>query len=221
MKPSSLFISLEDFSNRFKDTFIYYKGVPKYVHSCTQLKARDTDSLAFLAFDFEGGLDLNVEPQVINLNDEDVNFRQYNLGYVQYNAYNSMWCARMPARQWKQGLRKDQCQFVGYVEDDAFAILQPGAFTYNMLMNIYSSPQKAIETVKAVSGTRRSARIPIHKNFAIYGEHRGTDFGLEYKGINIAPRPGTGAKPEIIKDFQYLLKIPEYSRLLNGVVSNA
>lgn len=213
MKPSRLFVSQDDFSNRFKDTFIYYNGIPKYVHSCTQTKASDPGTYAFNCFDFNDELDFSKKVQLVYLDDEGVNFRHYNLGYSQYNEFGCMWVARMPARQWKQGLRKDQCQFVGYQHDDeAVHLLTPTKYTYRMMMNEYIDPKNAIEFMKA--HVRRGVKLPIHKNFALYAERNSTDLAPEYKGIMIT-QLSEGGGLQVKPEFRYLLQIPEYHKLLN------
>lgn len=217
MKPSQLFVNSEDFSNRFKDTFIYYKGVPKYVHQCTLMKAGDMESLAFLAYDFDGVLNLEVEPQVIFLNSEDVNFRDYNLGYNQVSATSAVWIARAPMRQWKQGLRRDQCQGAGFLSDnDSMSdYLAPMANTYQMLMNAYPSPEAAIIRIQN-QPLNRTLKIAIHKNFAILRFNSSRSFVIEYKGSIITERVDGNYTNKISPEYRYLLDIPEYSKLLNG-----
>lgn len=227
MKPSKLFVNLDDFSNRFKDTFIYHKGVAKYVFSVSAHKVGDQSTYFFYAIDFENiepGHGLTEEnPERVMLDDEEVNFRDYNIGYTHCSPISSMWAARFPARQWKQGFRRDQCQLIGQYlgHDDEVPILAPDKQTFNMLMNRYMSYGEACNL--AMVNARKGCRVPFHKNFAIISSQaRGTHppmLGLEYKGTYVSEdREG---KLILKPEFKHLLTIPEYSKLLSSVVTNA
>lgn len=212
MKPSSLFVSSEDFSNRFKDTFIYYKGVPKYVQACSMPKPGDLESLSFNIVDFKKGYDPDSESEIVLLNDEGINFRQYNLGYCNYDNYGAVWVARTPARQWKQGLRKDQCQFAGATGDDTYMVLAPTPHTFNTLMNIYSTYEEAIDFLRINSRVRKLIKVPIHKNFAVYTKYGSTNIVLEYKGLTASTNDSSS--PKLLPNFKYLMDIPEYAKFL-------
>lgn len=220
MKPSHLFLNHDDFSNRFKETYIYYRDVPKFVHSCTMINNEDLDTLAFNAFDFKSGLNFSSKIQVILLNDPDVNFRQYKLGYSSYSEIGAMWISRAPARQWKQGLRKDQCHVLGYhLENEAQnSTLYPGEFTYQMLTGAYPSIEHSLNRMGLYPS--KTVKIPIHKDFALIRRQQTKTVGVEYKGMLICPLIDTGFKPEISSEFRYLLNIPEYAKLLNQVLSS-
>lgn len=215
MKPSRLYLNLDDFSNRFKDTFIYYQGVAKYVFNCSMLDHDDRETYSFNVLPFKEGLDVGQRTNSILLNDEEVNFRDYNIGYVHTNDYYSLWSARAPSRQWKQGLRRDQCQFTGnYSEDDENSdALGPNRYTYNMLMNSYPTVEMAIDKMRTTF-VSRNCKLAINKNFALLNTRNSKDLAIEYKGLIVS---NYEPKPQLVKEFRYLLNVPEYSKLLSAL----
>lgn len=215
MKPSQLFVNLDDFSNRFKDTIIYYNDIPKYVIGVTTLEPGNMEKAAFQVYDFKDGLNLNKNPELILLNDEAVNFRNYNIGYIQYKENMAVWVTRCPNRQWKQGLRRDQCQLSAPIDDDIghLEILGANSITYNMLCNNYKTVDSVLEVIK--SNPNKNSIIAIHKNFAIIYSKNTKKYYIEYKGVGLSSMTDKGLK--FNEDFKYLLNIPEYGKLLDGL----
>jgi len=213
MKPSQLFLNLDDFSNRFKDTFIYYKGVPRYVKSVTADHTHQPETFMFVSYSFKGGMDSSSGKNIL-LDDEGINFRNYSLGYTQLDNFNALWLARTPGRQWKQGLRRDQLQIVGQMDDPMSGdVLQANRYTYDMLTDNYPTIREALDTLRANPAI--GVKVPVHKNFALYRGRRMKIPLIEYKGVSITQFDELKRKRVLNPKFAYLLDVPEYSRILN------
>ena len=130
-----------------------------------------------------------------------------------------LWGARNPFRQWKQGLRADQVQYVGHDDSMVSAMLACNQYTYNMLANIYPTVEGALEDTRRFTADNYNTRIAIHKNFALIGVRNFKHVGLEYKGMDMTSFNSEGV-PKLNPEMRYLTNIPEYSKLLRWVLPN-
>ncbi len=167
--------NLDDARTKLAGTYCLYKGKALTVKQVDQFPDNGTKFLAWGPNMFNGR---NVQFEV---EDPDFNCSDYNIGYVNMNCC-SVWFYRVPAKQWRQGLRYDQCKAKYTNKEYAQMVsLKACKQVAEMLENKYPIFNNAKDLV--VSGD--VAVMAFHKDFALSRDRIHQDWLIEYKGTTI------------------------------------
>lgn len=182
------FDNLDDVNTKFMGTICYHEGVPVYVK---QALNGDNPGEFFLHVNA-----LNQKLKSIKLEDKAFNYKNYNIGYVNYGQ-QAIWWFRKPIKQYRQGLKKDQMAVImpnGYHPDldMSFTFSKP---VVNMLENSYPS----VSEIKSHIRNGEATSIAFHKDFALAWDKLHNDFIIEYRGKAV----GVGLDPEV-KSFRLI-----------------
>lgn len=166
---------LDDVSVKFTGTVVMYEKKAALVKGATY----DPDKLN--QFILQTALQGSRSTVNINLNDPDLDYKNYRIGYCNGGTYCSWWY-RKPHKQWAQGLKSGQMGWRisadgGHAHDN-FGFNKP---FINMLEGIYPD----IETVKKSLIDKSVMALAFHKDFALSYDQIHDDFVLEYHGTQI------------------------------------
>lgn len=115
---------------------------------------------------------------ITNLDDPDLNFMKFNIGYCNHGTYAGFW-SRNPIKQYKQGLRPDQMKFqVAKKEWQGLQNFNFNRHICDMMENQYPSAKEVEKPVRDGEVTN----MAFHKDFAVSFDSIHKDFLLEYKG---------------------------------------
>jgi len=169
--------NIEDAKAKLAASIVYYDGVPVYIKNVDE--QGDGSFHAILTNTLTGKHLMQKD-----ITDPLFNFTRFNLGYSNHKA-SACWWYRVPAKQYKQGLKSDQLRHKA--SDPAMAT--GGGFAFNpttcineMLINQYPSMEEAEKAVRDADWTRV---VAFHKNFAMSYDKIHKDMLLEYKGTVI------------------------------------
>lgn len=147
--------------------------------------------------------------KVIKLSDPALDYKNYNIGYVNGGDYASWWF-RKPQKQWAQGLKANQTGYrismAGGHAHDNFGFSRP---FINMLEGIYPD----IEVVKKSLIDREIQAMAFHKDFALSYDDIHDDFVLEYHGTKIGASIDRDLKQfKIMPEARYLIEALQEAR---------
>lgn len=172
--------NINDAKNKLGGTMVYFDGSAV---GCRQVEELET-GMRILLCPFNNP---NGRGKWEDILDKRLAYMEYNIGYVNDYEY-ATWFMRMPYKQYRQGLRVDQCEY----RDESGQFRVPGLaqqqiLNYNdatakMLENKYPSFEEAHELVK--SG--KAQKMAFHVDFAIYKDRLHGRIVLEHKGIPTA-----------------------------------
>lgn len=155
---------------RLANTVVEYDGRPYLVANVSGNNVNPTLDL----------MDLPKQRDVIKIlaDDPKLNYRRFQLGYVNYNR-NALYLSRMPARQQKQGL----CNTNVNVSGDGrwnFNIIMGSDAINDVFQNRYPTFNEAVDSIKPGESMAFSRR------FAVYLDEDLGFYELRYKGERIA-----------------------------------
>jgi hypothetical protein len=179
------FDNLDDVNGKFHATICMLKGKAVYVKSCGY---QHNDNGAHIPGKFNIAVtQLGVKESITcKLDDPEFDYKNYNIGYANYKDA-AVWWFRKPMKQFKQGLRKEQMQWLSthpyFVLNDGFIFVGP---VVKMLQNEYP-PMDVIREI-LVEGTAHS--VAWHRDFALSYDHVHEDYVLEYRGKKVGASMG-------------------------------
>lgn len=147
--------------------------------------------------------------KVVNLDDPDLDYKNYQIGYCNGGNYTSWWY-RKPHKQWSQGLKSNQMGWRisangGHAHDN-FGFNKP---FINMLEGVYPN----IETVKKLLIDQQAMAVAFHKDFALSFDDIHDDFVLEYHGTKIGASIDRELKQfKIMPEARYLIEALQEAR---------
>lgn len=173
--------NLEDARAKLTDTMAYYEGKAVYVRS-VNTDPEDASKFRVQLIYYAGGK----QTKWIKLDDPKFNYIHFNLGYANITG-SSVWWARKPVRQYRQGLRSDQMRPVAsspyYLHTMDFCY---ESYIIDMLENKYPHFEECEQVLK----DQVTPIVAFHKDFAVSWDKLHSDMILEYRGIHI----GSGHK---------------------------
>lgn len=179
-----LYDNVQDARAKLQGTFCYYKGRAVNVREVDERDLNGSTQISCLMsfMDDPGSRGFRIP-----MTDPEFAYMQFNLGYMNVGPY-AVWYYRIPLRQYRQGLRRDQCS----VRDESglqpngghhgYDLLGNNAHTADMMMNKYPTFEEAIK--KLSDG--QTIKIAFHRNFALFRDKLRRDYVLEYKGVPTA-----------------------------------
>lgn len=186
-----LYDNIDDAKAKLDGTMAYYKGKAVFINHVTF----DNDAQMICSLKQLG----IKNPFVAKLDDPELNYTRYNLGYANGN-YCSVWWQRVPLKQYKQGLSKAQVTpkasnnvFYDYAE-----FSYSSAFV-SMLENSYPDIEECSAKLKA----QEIAAHAFHRDFGFTWDPLHKDLILEYRGTKIGIMPKLGTF-DLADDYQYL-----------------
>lgn len=121
----------------------------------------------------------------INLNDPDLNYQTFNIGYANDGMYAAWWYRR-PQKQWQQGLKASQMGWKvsnqGAGPNNNFTLSKPFV---NMLENSYPSIEECKKLLMGGDDALKYHAVAFHRDFALSYDELHEDYLLEYHGIRI------------------------------------
>lgn len=186
-----LYDNLDDARTKLNATLCMYNG------NAVQVKeiAPDDDGMPYTALTKSVK---NIIP-FFNLDDEDFNCTQFNVGYTNNDGVATWWCRR-PLRQYRQGLRYDQMMEMGsspgYRQRFKFDWCGP---VISMLENNYPD----LETCEKRLKDKLVLNIAFHKDFAASWDDIHDDMVIEYKANKIG-MSHKFKKFKLLNEFEYL-----------------
>lgn len=180
-----MYENLTDARAKLQSSLIYYKGRSV---QCRELNERPVENSPDGKVEIYLRLNWLRDPNARNFNvplsDPELGYMQFKLGYLNYAQY-AVWCYRIPLRQYRQGLRHDQCA----IRDESN--LQPRAVDwFNFGANVHTGEMMEgsyptfEEAVAKLDGG--ATKVAFHQNFAVYRDRMRKDYVLEYKGVPTA-----------------------------------
>lgn len=189
-----LYDNFEDVRAKLLNTMCYYKGKAIFIKDI-QHDAEDPNDfiLVYVTVD-------NRNRKHVKLSDPGLNYLNFNLGYVTYNGVGAVWWYRIPQRQYRQGLKRDQ---LGIVSPNARG-LQGLEFNFdrnvvNMLENKYPKFGEVAEQVRDFN----DRSVAFHRDFATSWDRIHRDYIIEYKGRPIGSATDT-QNFKLIDEYQHL-----------------
>lgn len=185
-----LYDSLEDVQGKLQGTLCYYGGKATVIKSVSSNENGDF----VLSAQIRGA----VRSKLIKLDDPELNYTNYNIGYSNMG-YDAVWWCRKPVRQYKQGLRSDQMKAFSFRRDSAehnFGFSSP---ICDMLENNYSDIEICMEHLREGS----AEVLAFHTNFAMSWDKIHKDFILEYKGRQIGSSDNLSSF-SLMDEYKYL-----------------
>lgn len=167
-----LYDNLEDVKQKLFQSYVMYAGDLAYVSDVKTRKGKYVLALK---------LPDAVNYKWVELDDPNLNYMEFNLGYANYGPYGCAWWCRIPYKQWKQGLLQSQMKYFVSKESDLHPSIGFNEGTADMLKNKYPKFDDIWESVQ--DGTYASRAF--HKDFAISWNPLHKDFILDYKGKSI------------------------------------
>lgn len=185
-------IELHDLRQMFQNSLVRYNTEPVMIgHVSAGFRA----DCVFIG---------NNEEQVLDLRDEKFDFKPVNTGYVNLQGY-SFFITRLPRRQWKQGLSKDNVEIkynLPYADDGRFEKAYHRVVNldckplYNTIKNIYPSLAQAVESFED-----NNVEIAFDRQFCVNKNGM-----LFYKGSEVGKVDLNTLKIEFKKEFHFLEK---------------
>jgi hypothetical protein len=126
------------------------------------------------------------------IEDPKFNCYDYNLGYLNRGVV-SAWFYRIPAKQWKQGLKNDQIAVKASCQDFYNIDFKSSQDLARMLENNYPNFETCVKSLKSMN----TRILAFHKNFAMTFDDIHDDFIFEYKGDKIGYSNN-------LKDFKFI-----------------
>lgn len=145
----------------------------------------------------------------VALNDPALNYKNYQIGYVNGGHYASWWY-RKPHKQWKQGLQGNQMGWRvsgqnGQAHDN-FGFTKP---FINMLEGVYPD----IEQAKKALIDKTMKALAFHKDFALSYDDIHDDFIIEYHAVKIGASLDRELKQfKIIPEARHLIEALQEAR---------
>jgi len=171
----AVFDLLEDVNQKFSGTIVMYDKKAVYVKGVAYAPENNAEFILQTSTPNARTL------KYINLNDPILNYKQYQIGYVNGGQFASWWF-RKPHKQWSQGLKSNQmawkCSVPGGSPHDNFGYSKS---FINMLEGIYPN----IEDVKKSLIDKNATAVAFHRDFALSYDDVHDDFVLEYHGNKI------------------------------------
>lgn len=174
-----LYDNLVDARAKLQGTYFYYQGRAVY---CREINDRSDDPAAPELYCMVGWLSNPGGKRFsISLTDPEISYMQHNLGYINSSGY-ALWFYRIPMRQYRQGLREDQCRTrdeSGVINPDNLPhFMGHNPETGLMMENTYPSFDEAVALIK----TKAATKVAFHRNFATYIDPFRKDVIIEHKG---------------------------------------
>lgn len=117
----AMFDNLADVDSKFSGTVCYYEKKPIIVKGAAKHPEKENEFTLLISSQYS-------KPKYVNLNDPNLNWRDYNIGYANIGPCASWWYRR-PAKQYRQGLKKDQLSYktsnVNLPPDEGFNYSKP------------------------------------------------------------------------------------------------
>lgn len=176
------FDNIEDVTGKFHGTICYYDGKPVLVKQASCNPEKDGEFLLIIS-------GANGRGKTINLNDKAFSYKDYNIGYANSGSY-SPWFYRKPAKQYKQGLKKDQ---MGWRFGTPGAMLAEHFGMSKAFINMLENSYPSRETVKDYLMQGAIQTMAFHRDFAVSYDGIHEDFILEHQGIKV----GTSIGPQL------------------------
>jgi len=197
--PKLGYDNLEDTKTKLLGTYCYYAD-KAFTVKTVNTAVPNADNGDYV---ISGQLMFNGRGVEFKIDDPKFNCTHYNLGYVNFSP-SSHWYYRIPAKQYKQGLRYDQvgCKVTKseYYGGPNFKPSKPLAL---MLENNYPTLPEALKSVK----DKERVVTAFHKNFAVSYDEVHNDFVIEYKGNYIGHT----------HDFREIKLMREYDHLIESL----
>lgn len=151
------------------------------------------------------------ERAIIPLSDPDLNYRRFNIGYINM-APGATYMTRLPARgHYKQGLYGDNVSFSkissNFGTPNWGTVLQQAGFK-DMLLGLYPSLPEAIERLK--DGDRAPSSVAFSREFALAKDKLRGDYILMYKASPVA----FGSEEfQLAPEHQYLREVIQQAKI--------
>lgn len=145
------------------------------------------------------------EHNLISCELKELNLEPFPLGYFNYEG-DALYSRRLPSRQWKQGVRKENCQITSHVNLGKF--IPNSAFEQALLQlytNHYQNKQVCLE--KIANGEATS--LAFHRNFSVATPK----FTLRYRGNVIGGLNPDNGEAIVQPKFNFLQKVLEESNV--------
>lgn len=187
-----LYDNLEDVKGKLLSTYVMFKGTTAYVKD---VKTKGGNK--YILYLQRSGTN---EVVPVQLNDPDLNYTRYNLGYANYHGC-AVWWTRQPIKQWQQGLKQGQLKwYCSKANMDFNPSIGFNLATFSMLENNYPKLPTVLDLVK---GTENS--MAFHRDFAVSWDKMHSDFILAHKGRDVAHFKNL-EEIELLDEFSYLFE---------------
>ena len=183
--------TVEDAKTKLANSICYYDGKAILVKSILG-NDLEPENLKVQFINLEGN------QKTVKLLDPLLNYTHFNIGYTN-QVCRAVWWYRKPIRQYTQGLRYTQMNYVTSDGSDNEILFQYSTETARMLENVYPTFEECQE--KLVEG--RSDSIAFHQHFGMSFDNLHDDFIIEYRGRKIGTNP-RAHEFKLIKDFRHL-----------------
>lgn len=179
--------TVQDARAKLQGTLAYYGDTSVYIHEITEYLPDPNANVLGMRCRLNWLTDMTAKRQTVDITDLKFRYMEFNIGYI--NAYQyATWFFRMPFRQYRQGLRNDQCQFRDEsglwrnINVNQAHILGATAETGFMMEDKYPSFEEALKGVR----DKTAIKIAFHRDFAISQDGLRGEIVLEHKGIPTA-----------------------------------
>lgn len=173
--------NLKDVRQKFEKTLVYYDGKAHWVGQCSESDGGNEFSLLLYTAEALNKLQGAAKPKWVKVIDPLLQYRLYNIGYLQYADATCPWLYRVPYRQYKQGLHLPSQVCSNMHEGGLVDWVSFNDKVAAMLENQYKPLE---ECMKSVFDDHTSTWAP-HKDFALRFDRLHSDFIIEYKGIDV------------------------------------
>lgn len=198
-----LYETVEETQTRLYETVFLYKDQPVLCQgvSCDEDGGENPEGINLSLLFYPRC----VETASVKLNDPDLNYRNYNLGYCNLNR-GASFIYRVPTRSgYKQGLCRNNLgisKITPSIGVPEFRSIVTSIGFRDMLRGVYPTLSEAASRLEADDAP---VSVAFHKNFALMFDKFRKDYLLYYKGDRVAF--GTSSAFDLPAEFRYLREI--------------
>ncbi len=187
--------NLEDVKGKLAGTIIYYGGTPVYVKSAYQ----DEETSEF-TLQITGGLTAR-NTKMVKLDDKDLNWTKFNIGYTNEPGVGSVWWYRQPVKQYCQGLKSNQMRYrLSEKTPNLGFEFRANKSTEAMLLSQYPD----LPTVEQTLKDKQADVVAFHKDFALSWDKIHKDFIIEHKGRLVGCMAPNFQGIRLSEEYEYL-----------------
>ncbi len=190
------FDNINDVNGKFVGTICYYDKKAVFIKEA----GKDGDGDFVVWIQFANG----TRGRFVKLTDPAFSYRDFNIGYSNNNQY-AVWWYRIPHKQYRQGLKKDQmscfCPEIPHAGMEyPFQFNKPFAL---MLQNEYPNIQEASKLLRDAEEGR--SIVAFHRDFALKWDRMHQDHILEYRGNQVGVNINSSLTEfRLVPEFQHV-----------------